>query len=536
MPAKLELFSPRTPSAYRNGRSWREIVLLTSTLLVIIFTLIPITYLCIRAFEKPLPEILQLLLRDKTLEVVGRTTFLVLIVVAFNAIVGTILATGIFFVKLPFSRFLIIPAILPLAIPSYVFTYTWLAIVPSLSGFYAAAFILVLTTMPYAVLATLVGLRRVDTGLIEVAQTLGLGRFQIFIRVIFPQIRLNISAGALLIGLYVMSDFGAVSLLNTETLTVSIQNMYKASYDRSAAAVIAIILILASAIFILLEERFKGGKKNASVAKSYSVKALLIDKFSYRVSILLLLFLYVALAVIAPFYVLISRFLGNPEPIDFASLFSAALSTITVAGLGALIALLLSIPVSIMSSKSAGAAARSAERIILISHALPGVVIGLALVSLGSKIGALYQTTLLLAFAYSLLFLAKSVASTTASLNQVPTVLKDVAASLGKSSFKVATQVTLPMALPGIGLGALLVFLTAMKELPATLMLRPTGMETLATQIWSFASINRFNEAAPYALLLVLIAAIPTFLLSLPERLESQDRDAEQERISEFGG
>jgi iron(III) transport system permease protein len=79
------------------------------------------------------------------------------------------------------------------------------------------------------------------------------------------------------------------------------------------------------------------------------------------------------------------------------------------------------------------------------------------------------------------------------------------------------------MALPGIGLGALLVFLTAMKELPATLMLRPTGMETLATQIWSYASINRFNEAAPYALLLVLIAAIPTFLLSLPERLESKN-------------
>jgi iron(III) transport system permease protein len=180
-----------------------------------------------------------------------------------------------------------------------------------------------------------------------------------------------------------------------------------------------------------------------------------------------------------------------------------------------------------MSSQSNSRTAQTAERIILISHALPGVVIGLALVSLGSKIGSLYQTTLLLAFAYSLLFLAKAVASTTASLAQVPSVLKEVAASLGKSNFKVASQVTLPMALPGIGLGVLLVFLTAMKELPATLMLRPTGMETLATQIWSYASINRFNEAAPYALLLVLIAAIPTFLLSLPERLESKDQKLE---------
>lgn len=527
MPTKLDVSSPRTPSAHRKGRSWRERVLLASTALVVAFTLIPLTYLAIRAFEKPLPEIVQLLSRDKTVEVVGRTTLLVLLVVAFNTILGTLLATGLFFVKLPFARYLIIPAILPLAIPSYVFTYTWLAIIPSLSGFVAATYILILTTMPYAVLATLVGLRRVDTGLIEVAQTLGLGRFQIFFRVIFPQIRLNISAGALLIGLYVMSDFGAVSLLNTETLTVSIQNMYKASYDRSAAAVIAMILILASTIFIVLEEKFKGNKMGNLIAKSYSVKALLVDKFSYRASILLLVSIYVGLAVIAPFYVLISRFFGNPEPIDYSRLLSAAVSTITVSGLGALIALLLSIPISIMSSKSAGRAARSAERIILISHALPGVVIGLALVSLGSKISLLYQTTLLLAFAYSLLFLAKSVASTTASLNQVPTVLKEVAASLGKSSYRVATQVTLPMALPGIGLGALLVFLTAMKELPATLMLRPTGMETLATQIWSFASINRFNEAAPYALLLVLIAAIPTFLLSLPEKLESQDREVE---------
>lgn len=531
-----QVFTPRTSSAHRKGRSWRKFLLLFSAALVVTFTLIPLSYLAIRAFEKPLPEILELLLRDKTVEVVGRTTFLVLVVVAVNTILGTILATGIFFVKLPLTKFLIIPAILPLAIPSYVFTYTWLAILPSLSGVYAAAFILILTTMPYAVLATLIGLRRVDTGLIEVAQTLGLGRVQIFFRVILPQIRLNVSAGALLIGLYVMSDFGAVSLLNTETLTVSIQNMYKASYDRSAAAVIAMILILASAIFILFEERFKGSGKRTSVAKSYSVKALLIDKFSYRATILLLLSAYVALAVLAPFYVLISRFLGNPEPIEYGSLFSAAYSTITVAGLGALIALLLSIPISILSSQSAGRAARNAERVILISHALPGVVIGLALVSLGSKISALYQTTLLLAFAYSLLFLAKSVASTTASLMQVPSVLKDVAASLGKNSLRVATQVTLPMALPGIGLGALLVFLTAMKELPATLMLRPTGMETLATQIWSYASINRFNEAAPYALLLVLIAAIPTFLLSLPERLESQDQDAVRDRSREFGG
>jgi iron(III) transport system permease protein len=523
----LRHWQPGAPPANRGGRSWRAVALQIATFAVLIFTLIPAAYLVIRALEKPLPEIIDLLLREKTIEVIATTTLLVITVVLVNTVIGTLLANGLFFVKLPFARLLVIPAILPLAIPSYVFTYTWMAIVPSLSGFYASVFILVLTTLPYSVLANLIGLRRIDTGLIEVAQTLGLKRFQIFMRVVLPQTRRNISAGALLTGLYVMSDFGAVSLLNTETLTYSIQNMYKASYDRSAAAVISIILILASVLFILLEEKFKGHGKRAAIARTYSVKNLLIEKFAYEVFTLTFLAIYIALAVVVPFYVLISRFLGNPEPIDSAELFSAAISTVTVAGLGALIALLLALPVAIMSSQSNSRTAQFAERVILISHALPGVVIGLALVSLGSKIGSLYQTTLLLAFAYSLLFLAKAVASTSASLAQVPPVLKEVAASLGKSNFKVASQVTLPLALPGIGLGVLLVFLTAMKELPATLMLRPTGMETLATQIWSYASINRFNEAAPYALFLVLIAAIPTFLLSLPERLESKEEELE---------
>jgi iron(III) transport system permease protein len=91
-------------------------------------------------------------------------------------------------------------------------------------------------------------------------------------------------------------------------------------------------------------------------------------------------------------------------------------------------------------------------------------------------------------------------------------------------------QVVFPIALPNLALGVLLVFLTAMKELPATLMLRPTGMDTLATEIWSFAAISRFNEAAPYALLLVLIAAIPTFILTIPRTAKNENAENEIEK------
>jgi iron(III) transport system permease protein len=254
----------------------------------------------------------------------------------------------------------------------------------------------------------------------------------------------------------------------------------------------------------------------------------LISSTWLRITIIATVGLYALNAVLIPFYVLISRFLGNQVAINWGDLITASISTVSVAALGALIALLLSAPIGIILSGTSTRVGRTAQRIITIGHGLPGVVVGLAIVSIGSKLGALYQTTFLLAFAYALLFLAKSVASMNSSLSRVPTSVKDVASTLGMNQWNVIKKVVAPIAAPGIGLGTILVFLTAMKELPATLMLRPTGFDTLATQIWSAASINRFNEAAPYALILVLIAALPTFLLSRPDK---EDRTFIQETM-----
>jgi iron(III) transport system permease protein len=431
-------------------------------------------------------------------------------------------------VRLPFRRLLIIPAVLPLAIPSYVFTYTWIALVPEFSGFFAAGFILSITTLPYVILATLAGLRTVDTSQIEVARSLGLTPMQTFRRVVFPQVKGHISAGALLAALYTISDFGAVSLLNVETLTVTIQNMYRASYDRSAAAVISFVLIAFSTIVVLADEKVKRQTPDSSVVKVYSTKNSLINKAWLRFAVIATIAIYAVNAVVIPFYVLISRFLGNQVAINWGDLLAASISTISVAALGALISIVMSTPLGIVLSGGSTRIGRIAQRIITVGHGLPGVVVGLAVVSIGSKLGGLYQTTFLLAFAYALLFLAKSVASMSSSLSRVPSSVKDVASTLGMNQWMVIKKVVAPIAAPGIGLGTVLVFLTAMKELPATLMLRPTGFDTLATQIWSAASINRFNEAAPYALILVLIAALPTFLLSRPDK---EDRSFIQENL-----
>lgn len=490
--------------------------------LVILISGIPLIYLITRGAEKPRDEIFELLFRAKTLSVVATTAGLVVGVVAVAVLIGVALALGLHFVQLPLRPLLIIPAVLPLAIPSYVFTYTWAALIPRFSGFLAGLFILVLTTMPYIVLATLAGLRRIDNSQIEVARTLGYSHAQILFVVILPQIRTHINAGGLLVGLYVMSDFGAVSLLNVETLTFSIQNMYKASYDRSSAAIIGLLLVLFSSVFIFFDQILTSRQHKETLFSRRSEKTVSVRSRKLQIATLSVLFSYAFLAVFIPFSVLITRFINNPSGVDVTSVIKASTSTISVAFFGAVIAMAFAIPLGIFSSQNKGKLSKIAEGSVLVTHALPGVVIGLALVSLGSKLGPIYQSIALLAFAYSLLFLAKAVASVNSALDRVPQILSDVSASLGNNVVKTFGRVVFPIAAPSIGLGFLLVFLTAMKELPATLMLRPTGFDTLATEIWSAAAIGRFSEAAPYALTLVVIAAVPTFFLSRPDKLDRE--------------
>ena len=516
-----------TETLQREKFANRPLIGLSS--IVLALTFIPLIYLVIRAVEKPGEQIIELLFRQRTLEIIATTALILVAVVLINALMGTLIATGIHFVRLPYAHLLIIPMILPLAIPSYVFTYTWLALVPRLSGILGAIFILVLTTLPYMMLSVVIALRRLDTGLIEVARTLGLSKVSILVKVIIPQIRGAISAGSLLSGLYVLSDFGAVSLLNVTTLTVSIQNLFKSTYDRSGAAIMALILVLASTVFIALESGLKRKQESESATRKSGTKHLRISNASAKITLLSLVGLYTAIAVFVPVSVLLSRFFSNSVPINWGELLSAALSTVTMAASGAALALLFSLPLGMLIAQGSNRFSIFAEKAVLISHALPGVVIGLALVSLGSKLGPLYQSTALLAFAYAILFLAKAVAAMSNSLQLVSPSVKEAAATLGKDRAAIARTVTFPIAFPSIALGTLLVFLTAMKELPATLMLRPIGMETLATQVWSYAAVSKFNEAAPYALLLILIAAVPTFLLSLPrealDRAKSSVRD-----------
>jgi iron(III) transport system permease protein len=205
---------------------------------------------------------------------------------------------------------------------------------------------------------------------------------------------------------------------------------------------------------------------------------------------------------------------GSSAGVDWAALGSAAIVTVKVAALGALLTTVLAVPVAVLAARHRGRLPAAVENAAYAGHALPGVTVGLALVYLGIRlVPALYQETPLLVVGYAVLFLPLAIGAVRTAVAAAPPVLEEVSRSLGHGPLATFARVTLPLAAPGVAAGAALVFLTCAKELPITLMLRPTGDDTLAVQLWSHTGAGAFAAAAPYAVVLVLVAAVPTLLL-----------------------
>ena len=177
--------------------------------------------------------------------------------------------------------------------------------------------------------------------------------------------------------------------------------------------------------------------------------------------------------------------------------------------------LVMAVPVGLLVVRYKGPLAIWAERLPYLLHALPGLVIALALVYFALHfVPALYQTSALLLIAYALLFLPLAQAPIRTALNKAAPQLEEAARTLGATSFSAFCRVTLPIIFPALGAAFALVFLDAMKELTATLLLSPTGLNTLATQVWSHTSNIEFAAAAPYAALLILVSGLPVYLLT----------------------
>jgi iron(III) transport system permease protein len=498
--------------------------------------LVPAAYLVVAASELPLERIVAIVTDPATLALTGRTLLLAAAVTGTSLLLGVPIAWLTTRSDMPGRRFFALTTALPLVIPTYVGAFTlvaafargglvetWFGVVPpSPYGFWGAYVALTLFTFPYVLLTVQAALRGLDPALEEASRLLGHGPFATFLKVTLPQLRVSAAAGGLLVTLYVLSDFGAVSILRYSTFTRALYVQYRSAFDRAPAAVLGLMLVALTVMFVVLEARTardRGGQFGATRPPRPAPRVAI---GRWRWPALALCSLVVLVALVTPITVIVfwlSRGLAAGETATVAM--GAAGRSLLAAGLGALASVLAALPVAIWSSRSGSRVARLVERVSFTGYALPGIVVALALVFFGIRVAQpLYQTLAMLVFAYVVLFLPQAVGAIRASMLQVAPDVEAAARTLGSSRLAVLRRVTLPLTRRGALAGGALVFLTVLKELPATLLLAPIGFDTLAVRIWSATSEAFYTRAALPALLLILLGSVPLAIAMVRERRE----------------
>lgn len=474
---------------------------------------IPLVYLFVRSAESGLASVIETLSRGRVLEYAVNSLGLAAATTATALVLGTAVAIVLTRVRVPFARAWLLISALPLAVPSYLAGYGWLVVIPGLNGFVPSWLLLTAVTVPYVTLPVAAALRGASGDLEGVARTLGRGPLRAFFVATWPSVRPAAIAGSLLVALYALSDFGLVAILRFPTLTWGINAAYSASFDRAQAATLALLLVVL-ALVVVAGERAARRQLPRSAARAVAPRSV-----GRRMLFSLLPVVAVAplIGVAVPLLGLLSRLVEavTLREIDVPRLLGAVGSTVGVAVAAALLAVVLALPIAALASRHRGRLVAGIESVGYLGHALPGIVVGLSLVFFSlAVVPALYQSIVVLVFAYAVLFMPKAIGTMRAGLGDVPPRLVAVARTLGMSPFEAWWRVTVPLALPSVGIGALLVAIATMKELPATLLLRPTGVQTLATELWNRTVVFEFGAAAPYAALLVLVAAVPAMILS----------------------
>jgi iron(III) transport system permease protein len=475
---------------------------------------VPLVHLLVRVAGAGPARAIEVLAAPRTLDLLGRTVGLTAAVTLTCVVLGTTAAWAVMRTDLPGRGVLAVLLPLPLAVPSYVAGFTWTAEAPWLAGFPGAFGVLTAVSYPYVFLPVLAALRGADGLTEEAARSLGRSPAGVALAVTWPRVRPAASAGGLLVALYVLSDFGAVSLMRFDTLTLGIFTSYRGTFDRTPAYVLGLLLVAVAVVVARGESRARG-RAEAPVGPGAGRPAPRVPLRAGRWPVALALGAVVVVALGVPVASLVRwTWRGSRAGVELGDLLSAALATAGVAAAAAVVTTVLGVGVGVLAARHPGRSARGLETLTYLGHSLPGLTVGLAMVAVGATwVPALYQTSTLLVAGYAVLFLPLAVGATRAAVAASPPRFEEAARSLGRGPLAALLQVTAPRAAPGVAAGATLVFLTVAKELPTTLLLRPTGTETLAVRLWSLSSVSRYAAAAPYAAVLVLVAAVPVVAL-----------------------
>jgi iron(III) transport system permease protein len=518
---------PVSVSPRRAPRPWLLIGLSTAVALVLVA---PLTFLLFEAHGAGTSTILHLIFRGLTVSLLWNTVRLTFVVTALCAVIGTAAAWFVERTDLPGRRIWAVLVVVPLAIPDFVVSFGWASLSTRVTGFQGAVLVMTLAIYPLVYLPVAASFRNSDPGQEELARSLGAGRLQTFWRVTLGQARVAILGGCLLVALVLLAEYGAFEILGYQTFTTEIFTEFNVSFNVPTASALSLVLVLLSLV-VLSGEGVARGRGRLSRSGPLAQRAARPHRLGRaRLPALVGFAVLVGLALGVPIGSSVYWILrGGHAFLTGVSLLDATWHTALYSAIAAASSTAMALPVALLAIRHSGRSYLLLERSTYLVLAMPGLVIALALSYFSERYadGFLYQSAPLLVIAYAILFFPLALVGVRASIAQAPVGFEEVGRSLGRGRFSVLLRVTLPLVSPGLAAAFCLVFLSAVTELTATLILIPTGVQTLSTQFWAYQQNLSYGQAAPFALAIIAIAALPSVVLGrFFDRLPSRGRPA----------
>jgi iron(III) transport system permease protein len=524
--------------------------LLLPALLSAAAVILPLTYLVIRAVGGP--GHLEPVLTPANARRLGNTLGLsaaVLVVVTLFAVPMAWLSVR---TSLVLRRFLSVLAVMPLAVPGYVMAYAllslggddgvlvrwlgaesgWLApfrrpesgTLPRVSGFSGALLALAAANLPYMYLTLRAAMRDLDPALEEAARSLGHRPPRVWLGVVAPQLFPAFLAGALLVVVHVIADFGVVSLMRFDTFSAALYAKYSA-FDAANAARVALLLLAVAGMFIAAEmvllsrlrlDRAGSGGPRRRVRRTLGWG---------QVPAVALFAVVIGMTVVVPLLTVLHWMGRLQDPMIWERVAGAIADSMRAGLPAAVLATLVATPIALLRARHPSPLSYIAERLPFLGYATPALAFALSLIMLFSAewmpdllFGWFYQSLPLLVLAYLLHFLAEAVGPVRSSVYLASPRLEEASRALGMGPVRTFWRVTVPILRNGLLVSLALVFLSCMKELPLTMLLAPIGFESLAMHVWDYSENAEFARAAPFALAILLVSAAFTGVLLLSGR------------------
>jgi iron(III) transport system permease protein len=502
----------------RTRAGWRRWPLASAAgaTLAVALVLLPLAFLFVQALQAGWGEVEHLLFRHTVAVLLWNTLRLAAACTALCAALGVGAAWCVERTSIPARRLWAVLLVLPLGIPDFVVGYGWVSLRPALHGYLAAVLVMTLSLYPLVYLPVAGALANLDGSLEESARSLGLGPWRTFLSVTLRQVRAAVLGGCLLVTLGLLAEYGAFEITRYQTFTVAIFTQFKLGFDAVGACVLSLVLVALS-VAALAGEFALGGTPHAPRGRAAAPRpAPRVALGRLTVPALAAVALLCALALGVPLYALAYWMIrGGSSTLPSASILGALGHTALFSAAAAALATALAVPVTSLALRHRNRLTLLVERLAYLPMALPGLVVALGLVAFTVRHAfALYQSSLELIAAYAILFLPLAVVAVRSALTQAPSRLEEVGRSLGCGPARAWLRVTLPLIAPGLRAAFALVFISSATELTATLLLHPTGVNTLATQFWTYTTNFSYGAAAPYAAMMVAISAVPAYLLS----------------------